>query len=193
MKRHSILDGVVRPSKVRQGLTLDELNPQQHSPLQMQNRVRLQVVGPNERGEIVTKQDVIASGNVMATYGLSQLVSFLGNGTVTASNWIGGMRIGTDNTAANSTQSRLLASTGSIDLTDAGDVVASETFSLRCLGTFASNNPAGAASIQEIGLYASSDITTGIVARKVLTGAESVNKGASDSINVSYDIIFTTC
>jgi cytochrome b len=63
---------------------------------------------------------------------------------------------------------------------------------LRCVATFASDNPAGAAQIREIGLYASSNVTTGLVARQDLTGANSVNKGASDSINVSYDVVFTT-
>lgn len=185
----SILDGITRnPRHGEGGIT----NPRKHSPVGMQNRIHIQVVGPDEHGVVVTKQDVVVDGNIMATYGLSKLVSHLAGGAMNCSDWIGGMRIGTDNTGAASTDSRLLASTGSVDLTDASDVTEAGARTLRCVATFASDNPAGAASIREIGLYASSNVTTGCVARKDLTGAESVNKGASDSINVSYDVVFTT-
>lgn len=186
------LNGVTRPNRNRQRLTPDLINPRKHAPLGMQNRVHIQVIGPDEHGDLVTKQDVVAEGNIMATYGLSRIVALLAGGSMDCSSWIGGMRIGTDNTAAASTDSRLLASTGSVDLTDASDVIEAGARTLRCVATFASDNPAGAASIREIGIYASSNVTTGIVARKDLTGAESVNKGASDSINVSYDVVFTT-
>lgn len=189
------LIGITRPDRNRKGrhITADDINPRRHAPLGMQNRIRMQVVGPDEAtGEQVTKQDVVMEGNIMATYGLSRLVVLLAGGSMDCSSWIGGMRIGTDNTGAASTDSRLLASTGSVDLTDASDVTEAGARTLRCVATFASDNPAGAASIREIGIYASSNVTTGIVARKDLTGAESVNKGASDAINVSYDIVFTT-
>jgi hypothetical protein len=187
----NVLNGITRPARnYGARATLD--NPRKHSPMGMQNRVHIQVVGPDENGQIVTKDDKILEGNIMATYGMSKLVSFLAGGAMNASDWIGGMRIGTDNTAAASTDTRLLASTGSVDLTDAGDVTEAGARTLRCIATFASDNPAGAAQIREIGLYASSNVTTGIVARKDLTGAESVNKGASDSIQVSYDVVFTT-
>ena len=187
------LAGITRPhSRTTRIPSFTDINPRKHSPLAMQNRVRVQVVGPDEHGNQVTKQDYQGEGNIMATYGLSRLVALLAGGSMDASSWIGGMRIGTDNTGASSNDSRLLASTGSIDLTDASDVIEAGARTLRCVGTFASDNPAGAAQIREIGIYASSNVTTGIVARKDLTGAESVNKGASDAINVSYDIVFTT-
>lgn len=187
----NVLNGITRPSQNYGGrATLD--NPRKHSPMGMQNRIRMQVVGPDENGQIVTKDDKTIEGNIMATYGMSRLVVLLAGGAMDASSWLAGMRIGTDNTAAASTDTRLLASTGSVDLTDAGDVTEAGARTLRCVATFASDNPAGAAQIREIGLYASSNVTTGLVARKDLTGAESVNKGASDSIQVSYDVVFTT-
>jgi len=167
-------------------------NPSKHSPVAVQNIVRMQVVGPDENGNVVTKQDVVAEGNIMATYGLSRIVALLAGGAMDCSSWIAGMRIGTDITGAVSTDNSLGASTGSIDLTDAGDIVEAGARTLRAVGTFASDNPAGAAQIREIGLFASSNVSTGCVARKELTGAQSVNKGASDSIQVSYDVIFTT-
>lgn len=181
------LDGITRAPRRGGGPT----NPR-HTPLSVQNRLRMDVVGPDESGNLVTKQHVDHVYNVMATYGLSRLPALLAGGAMDCSSWIAGMRIGTDNTAAASTDSRLLASTGSIDLTDAADIVEAGARTLRCVGTFNSDNPAGAAQIREIGLYASSNVTTGIVNRMDLTGAQSVNKGASDQIQVSLDIVFTT-
>jgi hypothetical protein len=182
----SVLRGITRPGRS------DCQNPR-HTPAGVMNRARLEVVGPDPvTGELVTKHTGEWAYNVMATYGLSRLVSLLAGGALNASDWIGGLRIGTDNTAAASTDTRLLASTGSIDLTDAADVIEAGARTLRCVGTFASDNPAGAAQIREIGIYASSNVTTGLVNRIDLTGAQSVNKGASDSINVSVDVVFTT-
>lgn len=187
----SILEGLTHPR--RRPREDSPSNPRKHSPVSVQNRVRIQVVGPNEAGEIVTKHDRVSEeGNIMATYGLSRLVALLAGGSMNCSDWIGGMRIGTDNTAAASTDSRLLQSTASVDLTDAGDVTEAGARTLRCVATFASDNTTGSYQVREIGIYASSNVTTGLVCRKDLTGAESVNKGASDAINVSYDLIFTT-
>lgn len=192
----SILEGITRVTRQeergqQQARPPGPNNPR-HSPISMHNRLRMEVVGPDEHGQQVTKQTVDHVHNVMATYGLSRIVALLAGGSMDCSSWIGGMRIGTDNTAAVSTDSRLLASTGSIDLTDAADVVEAGARTLRCVGTFASDNPAGAAQIREIGIYASSAVTTGIVNRMDLTGAQSVNKGNSDEIRVSLDLIFTT-
>lgn len=187
------LNGITRRHRGGKPQTPADVNPRKHSPLGVQNRVQIEVVGPDEAtGEIVTKQRADMTGNIMATYGLSRLVALLAGGSMDASSWIGGMRIGTDNTGATSTDNSLAASTGSVDLTDAGDVTEAGARTLRCVATFSSNNPAGAASIREIGIFASSNVTTGAVARKDLTGAQSVNKGASDSLNVSYDLVFTT-
>lgn len=188
----SLLDGITNPRRSRRVQSFEDINPRQHSPMGVQNRVRMLVVGPDENGEIVTKQDVVADGNIMCTYGMSRLASLLAGGAMNASDWIGGMRIGTDSTVATSNDNALGGSTGSVDLTDAGDVIEAGARTLRCVATFLSNNPAGAAAIKEIGILASSNVTTGAVARKDLTGAQSVNKGASDQIQVSYDIVFTT-
>lgn len=161
------------------------VNPVVHNPVVVQNKVKTVVRGPD--GEV--KQEQIAVGNICCTYGLNRLCELVATGG-DASNWFGGMRIGTDNTAEASTQNALLASTGSVALTDASRVIDLGNMSLRALATFASDNPAGAASIREIGIYASSNVTTGLINRKVLAGAESIAKGASDSIEVSFDLIF---
>ncbi len=187
----SILDGITRPGRQ----PAPPRNPAQHAPLAMHNRVHLQLVGPDEvTGQLVTKQDVVACGNIMATWGLSKLASLLGGGAMNCSDWIGGMAIGTNSaTAEASGNSGLYNSTAIRDLTDASDVIEAGAMTLRCVCTFASSEPAGAAEIREIGLMGSSAVgNNNLVARKVLTGAQSVNKGASDSIQVSYDVVLTT-
>jgi hypothetical protein len=187
MSRRNFLDGLTRPGR---GPT--EFSNPRHSPVGIYNRARLQLVGPDERGDIVTKHTGEWAHNVMNTYGLSRLVSLLGGGALNCSDWIGGIRIGTDSTVASSNDAALVASTASLDLTDAADVTEAGARTLRCVATFASSQPAGAATIKEIGLYVFSNSTSGLVNRMDLTGAQSVNKGASDSINVSMDIVFTT-
>ncbi len=188
--RHKFLEGITRPSRS----PVPFFNPPVHSPLGMQNRIQMEVVGPDEHGDIVTKQRVNVYGNIMATYGLSRIVSQLAAGTVTVTDWIAGMAIGTNSaTAQASDNTGLYNSTWINPLTAAGDVIEAGARTLRCIATFASSQPAGAAEVREIGLFQiSNNATTSLIARRVLTGAESVNKGASDSINVSYDILFQT-
>lgn len=175
------LKGITRPGNA-------EVSNPRHSGLSIYSRAKLQLVGPD--GEI--KHDGGWAHNVMNTYGLSRLVSFLAAGTAETASWIAAMRIGTDNTVAASNDASLNATVGSTAVTDPGSVIEAGARTLRCVATFASNNPAGAAQIREIGLYASTNATTGLVNRIDLTGANSVNKGASDSINVSIDVVFTT-
>lgn len=170
-------------------------NPVPHSGFISKNRVRFEVVGPNEQGEQVTKQQTPWVYNVMNTFGLDSLAQLIGSGAAkTASSWISACRIGTGATAAASTDTSLVASTASVVITAASmtnTYAGARTLEYRM--TFASNNPAGAASIQEIALYCDSTATaSNLACRSVLTGASSVNKGASDVINVSYDIILTT-
>lgn len=178
----NILEGLTRPGRNRM-----PSNPGEHSPAGFHNRIRMQVVGPDG----VVKEDRTIEGNILTTYGLNRLGELIATGGE-ASNWISACAIGTHTLAAASTQSALSASTAivhmsqaSCDLSDAGDRTT------RVLATFASNNPAGAAAINEVGLFATNAASTNMVARTVL-GTASVNKGASDTINISYDIVFTT-
>ncbi len=53
------------------------------------------------------------------------------------------------------------------------------------------DNPAGAAAINEVGLFCNSTAESQMAARTML-GTDSVNKGANDQIEISYDIVFTT-
>lgn len=167
---------------------LSALNPPPHSPIGLQDRLQMDVVGPDG----VVKQHVEVAGNILVTYGLNRLCELIATGGE-ASGWAAACRIGTDNTGATSTDNQLNNSTGSVAITGASmDASDQGDRTLRYVMTFASDNPSGAAQIREIGLYASSNVTTGLIARRDLTGAQSVNKGASDAINVSWDLVFTT-
>lgn len=182
------LDGITRLQRPEK---FNPKNPTRHSPVLIQNQIHLQIVGPDESGQIVTKEDKQITGNILTTWGLNHLCELIATGG-NASNWIGGMRIGTDNTVISSTDNQLGASTGSIDLTDASDVIDQGNRTLRCVGEFSSNNPAGTASIREIGIFASSNDATTMIAGRELVGGNSAAKGASDSINVTYDFVFNT-
>lgn len=170
-------------------------NPGLHSPVPMQNRVRVEVWGPDEanpeKPQLVCKNVREHVGNIMATYGLNRLCELVATGGE-ASNWVSMGRIGTSTTAVASSQDTLGASTGSVVITAASmDVSDQGNRTARYVMTFASNNPAGAATINEVGLFCNSTAHSQMAARSVL-GTDSVNKGASDEIRISYDLVFTT-
>lgn len=181
-----ILAGITRPSRQLAPLS----NP--HGAPGFMNRFRARVVGPD--GEVKKETDWIY--NIMNTYGLASLASRVGTASGANSNsteLVSAMKIGTGTTAATSTDAALVASTASVTMGNASLTktnLGNRTVEYQC--TFASNNPAGAASITEVGLYCNSTADSQLFARAVLTGANSVNKGNSDTIQCSYDVILTT-
>lgn len=182
---HSILDGITRLGR-RRGPS----NPIPHSPVGMQSRLRLQVVGPDGK---VKKDTGFIFGNVLNTFGLASLASMVGSGAgVNASTLVSAMKIGTGTTAETSTDAALAASTASVVITQASLTKTNlGNRTVEYQASYASNNPAGACVINEVGLYCNSTADSQLLARKTL-GTASVNKGASDTINCSYDVIFTT-
>lgn len=165
-------------------------NPKPHATPGFRNRVRVAVSGPD--GEV--KQVTPWIDNIMCTFGLASLASMVGSGAgVNASTLISAMKIGTGTTAAASTDTSLVASSGSVVIT-AASLTKTNTAArtVEYQATFASNNPAGTATINEVGMYCNSTAESQLAARTVLTGANVVSKGASDVINVSYQIVFTT-
>lgn len=165
-------------------------NPPPHGSGSWRQRVRMALVGPD--GEV--KQTTPWHENIACTFGLASLASMVGSGAgVNASTLVSTMKIGTGNTAAASTDTALNNSTAAVHITAASLTKTNlGNRTVEYQATFASNNPAGAASIQEVGLFCNSTADSQCAAHTILTGANSVNKGASDSINVSYDLIFTT-
>lgn len=190
MSNARMLEGITRIGK---SLTFPKpTNPAPHSPLVIQNRVKLQVVGPDGK----VKEETPWMKNILTTFGLASLASRVGTtsgaNANTTTEFISAMKIGTGTTAAASTDTALVASTGSVTIGNASFTksnLAARTVEYQA--TFASNNPAGAASINEVALHLNSTADSQAAARSVL-GTNSVNKGASDTINVSYQLLFTT-
>lgn len=181
----SFLDGLTR----NPGHGAPFANPLPHSPLRAINRVKIAVRGPD--GEVKSETPWVE--NIMCTFGLASLASMVGSGGgVNASTLVSAMKIGTGTTAATSNDTSLVASTGSITITEANMTktnTANRVVEYRA--TMASNNPAGAAVINEVGLFCNSTADSQCAARTVL-GTASVNKLASDTINISYQVSFTT-
>lgn len=169
------------------------INPATHAAPGWRSRVRAAVVAPD--GTVKQRSPWVE--NIATTFGLASLASRVG--TVSGANanttteFVSAMKIGTGNTAAASTDTALVASTGSVTIGNASFTKTNTgNRSVEYRASFASDNPAGAAAITEVGLYLNSTADSQCAARTVLSGASSVNKGASDSIQISYQLIFTT-
>jgi hypothetical protein len=167
-------------------------NPTPHSPLRIQNRIKVAVVGPDGK----VRQETPWLDNIMTTFGLASLASRVGTASGanvnTTTEFVSAMKIGTGTQAATSNDTSLVASTGSVTIGNASFTktnAGNRTVSYRA--TFASDNPAGSAVINEVGIYLNSTAESQIAARSVL-GTASVNKLASDTIQVSYDTVYTT-
>jgi hypothetical protein len=160
---------------------------EKHSPFRAKNRIKIRLVGPDG----VIKQEFDHVENIMATYGLNWLCERIVTGGE-ASSWVQRMGIGTSTTAAASDQASLIASTASVHISDAS-MDASDAGNMSCnfQATFAANNPAGAAAIHEVGLFGGTALSGSMIARSVL-GTASINKGASDSIQITHQVVFTT-
>ncbi len=183
MKPSELLGGITRPGRH------DFTNPAPHATPGFVNRVRLAVQGPD--GAI--KEQTPWIENIRCTFGLASLASMVGSGAgVNASTLISTMKIGTGTTAATSTDSALANSTASVHITAASLTKTNlGNRTVEYQATFISSNPAGAAVINEVGMYCNSTADSQIAARTVL-GTNSVSKGASDQILISYDVVFTT-
>jgi hypothetical protein len=167
-------------------------NPrQQHSNFGIRNKITAEVWGPETPGgPKVRKARVERVGNVACTYGLDQMAQLFSSDTNGASKICSAMALGTDTTAANSTQVQLAGSTQIIYLSQASMVASYPgARTLQYNGTFASNG--NACTVNEVGLFGTTNATTRMLARSVL-GASSINRGTADEIRVSYQLIFGT-
>jgi hypothetical protein len=155
--------------------------------------------GPDPKGERdpdtgkvrkVLKRRVERFGNIACTYGLDQMAQLFSSDTNGASKICSAMAIGTDTTAANSTQSSCAGSTQIVYLSQASMVASYPgTCTLQYNATFASNG--NACTINEVGLFGTTAATNKMLARSVL-GASSINRGTADEIRCSYQLIFST-
>ncbi len=196
LAENKFLEGLTRFSR---GPLPPISNPPHETPGQkfkVRGRVRFDVVGPDEEtGKQVTKQSAPWVDNILTTYGLASMASAVGSSAaVTASFWIQAVYIGTSATAPTSTDTSLGASTASLTIGNASFVktnTGAQTVEYQC--TFASSNTSGAYTINEIGLYCNStgnETQNHIAAHATL--ATAAIKGASDVLQASYQIIWTT-
>lgn len=189
----SSLEGITRPLRSPVPITNPKSDPR--TPLYIKGRVRARVVGPDENGNLVTKQETPWFSNVLTTYGLASMASAVGSSAaVTASNWIQAFYIGTSSTAPTSSDTSLGASTASLTIGNASFTKTNTgNMTVEYQATFASSNTSGAYTISEFGLYCNStgnETQNHLAAHATL--ATNVVKGASDVLQASYQIIWTT-
>lgn len=178
--RGSILDGISRRG-----------NPAEpHSPLGVQNRVLMDVFGPDEDGEIVCKQSVVHEGNILLTYGLNRLAEMLASDAGGASAWMNYIGLGSATQVANSTYSGILSTFGTG--TAGGATHARSDGGARTAefqATFSDTD--NARTIEEVALCQTNTYDASGGARSVLD-TDSVGKGTGDTVNISYQFIAGT-
>lgn len=182
---NEILKGVTRPGASQ------FVNPNPHVSMGFHSRVNLECWGPDENGNYVMKQKATKDGNLFVTGAANRLIEMLASDSDGASDFVSAGAIGTDTTAVGYSDDALGASTQIVHLSQAS-MVASDA-GARTLAynmTFASDGNASA--IHEVGLFWTNNATTNMVARSVL-GTASVNRGASDEIRVTYNLIAGSC
>lgn len=172
------LKGITRPGHT------DITNPGQHSPVSIQNRVQIEQYGPDG----VLKKRIDHRGNILTTYGLNRMAEMFASDASGASALANAVAIGTDTTAAASTQSGLGAST---QLASGASFVRSDAGArtLAFNGTFASNG--NACAVHEVGIFETNNAAASMLARSVL-GTDSINRGTGDEIRTTYSFIFGT-
>lgn len=161
-------------------------NPTAHNPLRIQNRIRMQV-RDRLTGEV--RQDGVHVGNIMATYGLNDLIERMATGGE-ASDIVHMGAVGTHTTAEASGNSGLFAGTNSVFLSQ-GSMAVSDlgNLTVEYQMTF---DDGSAYEIHEVGLLGTNNMAASLIARSMVTGANSVNKGTADEVNISYQIIAGT-
>jgi len=160
-------------------------NPAAHLPLRLQNRI-VGKVRDRETGEL--KQEFVHQGNIMATYGLNNLIERMATGGE-ASDLVHAMAVGTHTQAEASGNTGLYASTA-IAYLSAASMAVSDKGDLTCeyQATF---DDANAYALHEVGLLGTNDATGSLIARSML-GTDSINKGAGDTVEITYQIIAGT-
>ncbi len=180
------LDGITRKSR---GAPC--VNPAPHCPALFRDRIIVEKHSPDG-----SKTRAVQDGNVMVTYGLNNLGELLVTGTQafsdqTSKGWVQCMAIGTDATAPVSTNSKLGGSTATVLLSAASMAVSDKgNRTVEYQATFDDSN---AYTIKEVGLFGTQNAGGGsMVAHSSLAASDQVIKGTGDTVNVSYQVIFTT-
>ncbi len=179
-------------SGITRGLdkTVEWQNPSQHSPFAAANRVIIERHSSDGETERV---ETVETDNVLCTVGLNHLCELLQSSALAFSatnGWVQTGAIGTGDTAATSNDTALANSTASVHISSASMAASDKgnrTYEAQM--TFDDSN---AYTIKEVGLFASNGATGSAIARSVLATSDQVIKGTGDTVNVSYQLIFTT-
>lgn len=160
-------------------------NPARHCPLTIQNRIRYRV-RDRLTGEV--KQEGMVEGNVLTTFGLNNLGERMVTGG-DASDLVHMMAVGTQTTAEASDNSGLYAGTNSVYLSQASMAVSDKgAMTVEFQATF---DDGSAYEIHEVGLMGTNLMANSLVAR-AMVGTDSINKGVSDEVHYSYQVIIGT-
>jgi len=178
------------------GLTRKTLNPKpprnpgDTSPVAGRNRVIADLRGSDGK----VKQHIDHWGNILVTNGLSRLAALVATGGEFSDQWVNAMQLGVGAGSEVSTQTELFSSTALVHLSQASFNISDEgPRTTRWLATFSGSEsqPLGAAVIREVGIFYTTTFSTTMIARSEL-GTDSINQGASDVIEMTYDCVFTT-
>jgi len=160
-------------------------NPVCHLPLRLQNRI-IGRVRDKATGEV--KQEFCHQGNVMATYGLNNLIERMATGGE-ASDLVHMGAVGTHTQVEASGNTGLYAGTNSVFLSQAAMAVSAKgELTVEYQMTF---DDGSIYEVHEVGLLGTNNMANSLIARAML-GTDSINKGAADEINISYQIIAST-
>jgi hypothetical protein len=158
-------------------------------PLAFQNRVLIRHEHPDG-----TYTDHCQQGNILVTYGLNNLVEKIAAGSASWSgsqSWVRAMVLGNSNaTDAIGYSDVSIGNAGSTKAQSSDSLVSSDA-GARTLEYQATFSDGDAYEIHTVALFG----TTGaayagsMIGAILLTGANTVNKGTGDTVNVSYQVI----
>ena len=160
-------------------------NPIPHRPLAFQNKVIIEVHGPDGK----LKRRIEKQGNYMTDFGLSRIASLIGSSSIASTAFAAGVAIGTSTTAATNSQTSLL---GTFATSGSASAVtpSSSGVSANWAASFASQNVASV--VNEIGLFQVSTAYNGSMVGRIVLGASSINLGSSDTILATYTVVCKT-
>jgi hypothetical protein len=160
--------------------------PIPHCPVLVQDEILYKVVS---RKSGAVRQEGIIEGNLLVTYGMDALCNLIASGGE-ASDWVHAHAIGTDNTAAATDDTGLGSSKAFVYLSQASMAVSD--LGARTTEYQMTYDDALAYQVHELGLFASNVATASMIARGILTGANSIDKGTDDIIHMSHRLVFGT-
>lgn len=175
------LDGITR--KVRKKPATR--NPAHHGSPSVRSELRVRVV--DQSGKL--KQYGLFHENVFVTGGLDRLANLIATGGEASNQWVNAFGIGTNNTAASSTDTGLY---GETTIKGIPQVTVSKPAArkVRWSVTFESDEPPGQLTVKEVGLFFTDATNKILIARRDLATNEQVIKSDNDRQFWDWDAEF---